>query len=441
MTNFRGFAVAAASIGVPAVLFLAIAGPSGALLSQYFGVAALIAMALSQIIATRARFVEPLFGPLDQAYVLHKWLGIIALLAILLHDSIGAEIKSVGAATKLSDLAEGMGDLSLNGLLTLLAISLITIIPYRIWYWTHRAMGACFVLGALHFALILKPFSVFDPLGLYALGFCVMGVASYIYTLTPKSWRRGYLYTITSIERTANASVITMAPTSHPMHYRSGQFAFFAFDKNGRSEFHPFTISSAPRQDGTLRISVATLGDHTTKLERTLAAGQCVNVHGPYGRFSPVKGKKPQVWIAGGIGITPFLSALEDLTDEGPTIDLLYTYRGAARSPHLQDVQALAAKFDRVTLHLFDTSNGPRLTSKSVAKITHGKKPTYSYCGPSSMRDELKKGLGSRDFYYEAFEIRTSLPQTKELIWATYRSAKRIWKAQKLNLKPDMEAS
>ena len=43
-----------------------------AILSQYLGLAALIAISLGQVIATRWRSVEMVFGPLDQSYRLHK---------------------------------------------------------------------------------------------------------------------------------------------------------------------------------------------------------------------------------------------------------------------------------------------------------------------------------------------------------------------------------
>ena len=59
-----------------------------ALFSQYLGLAALILMAWGQILSTRLRGIEALFGGLDRVYVLHKWAGIIAMVVVLLHDTI-----------------------------------------------------------------------------------------------------------------------------------------------------------------------------------------------------------------------------------------------------------------------------------------------------------------------------------------------------------------
>lgn len=72
-----------------------------ALFSLYLGMSALIAMAISQLISTRVAPVEWIFGGLDRAYVLHKWLGIGALAAILLHDTIDADMTGLGRETLL----------------------------------------------------------------------------------------------------------------------------------------------------------------------------------------------------------------------------------------------------------------------------------------------------------------------------------------------------
>ena len=64
-----------------------------ALFSQYLGLAALILMAWGQILATRWAGIETLFGGLDRVYVLHKWAGIVAMVAILVHDTVDAEMQ------------------------------------------------------------------------------------------------------------------------------------------------------------------------------------------------------------------------------------------------------------------------------------------------------------------------------------------------------------
>jgi predicted ferric reductase len=423
--KIRGAFVCVVLLTIPAILFRSVPGPSSALVSQYIGASALIAMALSQIMATRARFVEPIFGPLDHIYVLHKWLGICALIALFLHDNIDPEIKALGEGNWLSEFGEELGELGYNGLIVLVAITLLRFIPYRIWYWTHRVMGVCFVFGALHFATAIKPFSNLDALGLYILAFCALGIVSYIYVLLPRSWRRGFDYEVSSIERAGNAHAITLNPVGQPLRHKAGQFAFFTFRTAQMGETHPFTISSAPQADGKIRISVGNLGDYTNKLASSISIGTTLRVQGPFGGFTMPRGSKRQIWIAGGIGITPFLSWLETAAEKGPKVDLIYTYRGEETAAHLEDVKTLVQGLDRVSLHLIDTSIGPRLSPDALAEIANGEKVKYSYCGPKELREALKKSIGFGRLNCEEFEIRTGLPIPKNLgLWVKSQISK-----------------
>ena len=130
-----GLAIVAASLIVPMIWLppLAAKFDSVALFSQYLGMAALIAMSLGQIIATRLGFVERIFGGLDRSYILHKWLGIGSMIAILLHDTIDAEMDGLGRETLLTEFAETAGEISLYGFLVLVVITITTFIPYHLW--------------------------------------------------------------------------------------------------------------------------------------------------------------------------------------------------------------------------------------------------------------------------------------------------------------------
>jgi predicted ferric reductase len=233
--------------------------------------------------------------------------------------------------------------------------------------------------------------------------------------LIPRKLRRGFEYTVTKVEQTGNASAITLHPVGRHMGHRSGQFAFFTFQEAGMGETHPFTISCAPREDGSIRISVAALGDYTKQLSKKIEVGMTLCAQGPYGRFTLPRGSKRHVWIAGGIGITPFLSWLENMDKEGPKIDLIYTFRGEQGAPHLYEIKKLTEMSRRVSLHLFDTTAGPRLTPSAVSKIVDGQKVRYAFCGPALLLDALISSIGRRRFHYEAFEIRTGLPIPKKI--------------------------
>ena len=135
--------------------------------SQYFGTVSLILMGITQLVATRVNGIESLFGSLDRVYVLHKWLGVGALVTAFLHEQLDAEAGNIALIRNLNDLAEQIGEISYNGLLILILISLINIIPYKYWKWSHRFIGIFFTMAAFHFFFIEKPYAVFDLPGLY----------------------------------------------------------------------------------------------------------------------------------------------------------------------------------------------------------------------------------------------------------------------------------
>ncbi len=414
-----GLAVLGASVLVCAVLFAGLPNIKDpiALFSQFLGSAALILMAWAQLMATRLPLVEPLFGGLDRVYVLHKWSGILALGAILLHDTIDADMASLGADTALVELGETLGEISLYGILILCVISIATFIPYHLWKWTHRLMGGFFVAGALHYLLELKPFSNFgDTLGLYLAAFCVLGLAAYAYTLLPESARRARRYAVSSVRATGGATEITLAPEGRGIKPAPGQFAIFSFGQTGLTEPHPYSLSAPAHADGSLQITVKALGDYTHRLGRDLKAGTTARVQGPFGRFTRRTGKSgTEVWIAGGIGITPFLAWAEALTPEDKTeIHLFWAVRSEAEAPQLDRVRAAVAAHPGVTLHLCVSSEGSRLTPEAIADQADMASAKVWFCGPAPMRRSLydalsRRGLSQSRFHYEEFEFRTGI--------------------------------
>ncbi len=400
----------------PAVQLFALPNISDklALLSQYFGMAGLILMSWAQIWATRLPGVEALFGGLDRVYVLHKWAGIIALAALFAHDTIGADMRGLGPETALSDFAESLGEISLYGILILIGISIATFIPYHFWKWTHKAMGALFIVGAVHFTLILKPFAMTDAAGLYTGAFCLAGFFAYAWTLLPAKWSRSSAYTVISATPTGGATAITLQPSGRALAPQPGQFGVFRFSDAGRVEPHPFSFSKIG-SDQSLRVTVKALGDDTQRLGHAVTTGQRVLLQGPFGHFQ-YRAKRPQIWVAGGIGITPFLSWADAIGPSDPEVTLFYGYRSRAEAPHLEEIEALAAAKANLHLRSVCSSEGERISGEFITAQVGEKLSGYTvaFCGPTALRESLqrelrKRGVHARRFLYEAFEFRTGI--------------------------------
>ena len=374
------------------------------------------------------RGIETLLGGLDRVYVLHKWAGIGAMVAILLHNTIDAEMRGLGRETALTELAETLGEISLYGLLILVVISIATFIPYHLWKWTHKAMGALFAAGAFHFFFIMKPFAMSDPVGVYTGVFCFAGLVAYIWMLMPETMRPSQSYTIRDVQQSGGAMAITMTPDRNDIMPEPGQFGVLRFTGSGNGEPHPFSFSKiGPAK--ALEVTIKPLGDFTTNLRDVIAIGQRVEIQGPFGRFR-LSGKSAEVWIAGGIGITPFLVWAEALGPEAGPVDLFYCFKSRATAPHLDRIEALASEKPNLNLHLIASTEGMRLDAETIRDRTQGdlSKAKVSFCGPVSLRDMLMKGLriygvSPRAFHFEEFEFRTGIGLKALARWVLERRA------------------
>lgn len=194
------------------------------------------------------------------------------------------------------------------------------------------------------------------------------------------------------------------------MQHKPGQFAFVDF--GGFEGAHPFTIASSNTQE--LRFSIKALGDFTGQLRHILRIGQLVRIEGPYGQFNFESSRARQVWVAGGIGITPFIARLEYLALHGgvqQAIDLWYCTRSVQDGQFPANLDELCAKA-QVTLHRVADERQQRLTAQIIQKTVQDLSQTSVwFCGPSGFAKDLLSGLkamglSGADFHAERFEMR-----------------------------------
>ena len=194
--------------------------------------------------------------------------------------------------------------------------------------------------------------------------------------------------------------------------HKEGQFAFVTFDR--REGHHPFTLSSSWKDDARLTFHIKQLGDYTRTLSHTLHIGDSVIVEGPYGKFDFAADLGPQIWIAGGIGITPFLSRLEALAHaprQAPQpITLFYSARDSDHAL-IERVRSLAQQAG-VPMHLSLSGKNPALTAQAVChNVPDFLQYTVWFCGGSDFGQAIKRGLSKeglpgRQFHQELFEMR-----------------------------------
>jgi ferredoxin-NADP reductase len=81
-------------------------------------------------------------------------------------------------------------------------------------------------------------------------------------------------------------------------------------------------------------------------------------VHGAFGTFLADRPAAPQLWLAGGIGITPFLALLRAGPVSQPTT-LVYLYRAEGDAAFLPELRELAERDPQLSLQALATGNEP----------------------------------------------------------------------------------
>lgn len=135
---------------------------------------------------------------------------------------------------------------------------------------------------------------------------------------------------------TPTVSTFVLAPrTPQLFRFRAGQHLVFAVDIDGREVLRSYSMSSPPTRPDTVAITVRRRegGLVSTWLHRQLRSGMAIRaISSPLGDFTLADHPAPKyLLLAGGSGITPFLSMLRELHDTGGELDAVLLY--AAHSP------------------------------------------------------------------------------------------------------------
>ncbi len=383
----------------------------------FVGAASILLMVWSFILAVRVRFIEPLFGGLDSIYRVHRWAGSISTVLMFLHVRAEPEVEGGirGASRSVADSAEGLAGTGEIMLYVLVGLSLLRWMPYRWWRWTHKLIGVPFAFACWHFFTAEKPYANGSAWGWWFGGFMIAGLVAWIYRVVARDMASpGVRYRVESMVSAGSATTLELTPTGRPLEYEAGQFAFIKIQAPGLREPHAFTIASSPSNE-RLRFVIRELGDWTRRMRRTDLTGTSVFVEGPYGTFEPLgRAGQPVVWVAGGVGITPFLAAIDESTrvpDSGSNVvpRLFYAVRSAGENGIVDELRA-AERDGRIHLHVFESGDGNRLVADDLVRLAPDLADAHvALCGPSGLVRDMSSAArraGSTDIEVEDFDIR-----------------------------------
>lgn len=438
---------------------------------EVIGSVNIVLMACSLFIAARPKWAEKYFGGLDKMYVTHRHTSTAAFLLIFVH------ILTVPISAHWV-LGNYLAVIAATGIVTIALLSLAPRVPYlnkitggtyEGWKNLKKYIGIFFIVGYVHSFLTAQPLSaliaisfvqIFSIIGavsyLYAaewsnfkryfgtllvlalsiyltkqnlsetLGafavtgmwiFLAVGVLAFLYITFSRYFFKKYLpYTVEAVKHPNQSTTeVTLRPKKDSIpKQRAGQFLFVRFPGDrALNESHPFTISSAPQED-VLRLTVKASGDFTRDLFSRLKAGMDATIEGAYGLFDYKTGGPKQIWIAGGIGLTPFLSFVRDMDGRlNHNIDFYYTVRHKEEALFTEEIEAAAKKNPGLRAHVRYSATDGSLTIEDILKNAGGSVKEYHIymCGPLPMVQAFEQkflalGVPAENIHFEEFNFR-----------------------------------
>lgn len=403
---------------------------------NYTGIIAIGVMSAAMILAVRPVFFEPYLGGLDKMYRLHKWLGISGLIFAVAHwlltqapkwlvalgwiersERHGRSQEQTSTVLRFFQeqrgLAEGFGEWAFYAAVVLIVLALAKWFPYRYFFKTHRLLAVAYLFLVFHSVVLMNAGYWGEAIAPVMMVLMTAGSAAAFGILFRRAGHnRRTVGVVDSViyHKDIRVLEVSLGIKGRWPGHKAGQFAFVSFDdKEGP---HPFTIMSPWTGDGRMLFAIKELGDYTRTLLGTLKSGDPVNIEGPYGQFNFSSNKPRQIWVGGGIGITPFIARMKSLAKhpDGKIIDLFYST--TVNSEDVIDSLQRDAQAANIQLHVLVDARDGLLNAERICKaVPKWRSSDVWFCGPGSfgrdlLRDFSDRGLPSDDFHQELFAMR-----------------------------------
>ncbi|MBZ2171184.1 FAD/NAD-binding family oxidoreductase [Nitratidesulfovibrio sp. SRB-5] len=211
--------------------------------------------------------------------------------------------------------------------------------------------------------------------------------------------------------------------------FRPGQFATLrVMEEDGWSDAHPFTIAAAPGE--TVRLTIRGKGRFTSELVPGLRDGDEVHCAGPYGVFCrDIERQEQIVLIAGGVGITPFLSVLRSFDQAGAAnrVVLFWSNKTYGDAFAAEELEAMTRRLDLTVVHVLTRETNPHhyadqklpavffekghISRDMLARHVQSATASFYLCGPGPMQQHVLDEL-------RAFGVDTGGVETEQFVFS-----------------------
>ncbi|MFZ3015979.1 MAG: ferric reductase-like transmembrane domain-containing protein [Minisyncoccia bacterium] len=392
-------------------------------LGQITGLLGMLLFSVNLILSNRLIFFDTFFSGLHHSYNIHKWLGTLSFSLLLFHP-LFLVVKYISISLQSAAmflLPNGyfpvtLGIIALFGMIVLICITFYLKIKYHIWKFSHKFLVLVFVFAILHTILISSDISRDLFLRYYIIFFAMLGLISGIHrSFLRFLFNYDFKYKVIGTKIFNNNVIeIELESNGKSIGFYPGQFIFIKFisDVKGISrESHPFSVSSSLLENN-LKITVKSLGDFTNNLIN-LNVGAKVKIEGPFGKFFENRNpNKKEIWIAGGVGITPFLSLIRSIKPEDCSgIDLYYCLKNNTEAFLFKELEDISRVNNKFRLIPWCSDDKGYINADIIYKLSGDLKDKDIYlCGPPSFMKILteqfiKIGVDSNNIHFEEFNF------------------------------------
>ena len=327
-------------------------------------------MGLQFGLTARFRYVTEPWGE-DVIYHFHRQISLIAVGLVVAHPLILFVVRPELLALLNSITAPWRARFAALSIYSLIALVVTALwraklkISYETWHLTHIVLAVVAVAaGLLH--MVGWGFYLVDPwkralwIGLTIFW---IGLLLYVRIVKPLFMlRRPYRVAEVRKER-GDTSTLVMQPEGHPgFRFSPGQFGWLTlWGSPFKITAHPFSFSSSAAGRGRARRDDDQEPGRLHQRDSTRSRWDSASTStGPYGAFTIGNPADMHVLIAGGVGITPMMSMIRTLADQGdkrPVI-LLYGSKDWESITFREELEALKARLDLTVVHVLAESAG-----------------------------------------------------------------------------------
>jgi predicted ferric reductase len=320
---------------------------------KFVGLHVALAMIFQLVLIARLPWLDRRLG-MDQLTSLHRWTGFTIAWTLVLHVTfivLGyARLDGNSVPKQIVSLAGSFP--VLLGMVAFLFVVVIAIssarsarrrLSYETWHALHVLLYLVIILALIHQLFEITTFTASSLSKAYWFLLWGLALGSLVVcrVLLPLIRNSRHQLRVAAVvpESDDAVSVHVTGKNLERLPARAGQFMLWRFPgHNPWWQVNPWSLSAAPN-GASLRLTAKGIGETSAGL-RALAVGTRVFAEGPYGALTSLaRTRQASLLVAGGIGITPIRSLLEEL--DGP-ITVLYRVPSMAQAVLLEELQGLA---------------------------------------------------------------------------------------------------